>query len=119
MNKGLLVIINLMKTYNKLVRDRIPEIIAKDGSISKTRALDDQEYRQELLKKLKEEVLEVVEAKDDKKELAKEIGDVLEVLDYIMKTFEIDTDEVVAVKAERKQSRGGFDDRIFLEYTDS
>jgi len=108
-----------MKTYNKLVRDRIPEIIAKDGSISKTRALDDQEYRQELLKKLQEEALEVIEAKDDKKELTKEIGDVLEVIDYIIKAFEINKDEVMKIKAERRESRGGFDDRIFLEYTDS
>ena len=41
-----------MKIYNKLVRDKITDIIETDGRIAKYRILDDNEYRQELNKKL-------------------------------------------------------------------
>lgn len=50
-----------MKIYNKLVRDKITDIIEADGRIAKYRILDDNEYRQELNKKLQEEVREYIE----------------------------------------------------------
>ena len=50
-----------MKIYNKLVRDKITDIIETDGRIAKYRILDDNEYRQELNKKLQEEVKEYLE----------------------------------------------------------
>ena len=106
-----------MKIYNKLVRDRIPEIIAKSGSTAKTRILDDQEYQSALLEKLVEEALEVKGAEGNQKELMKEIGDVLEVIDAILLSFELSRQEINTVKAERKKSRGGFDGKIFLEST--
>ena len=46
----------MKKTYNKLIRDRIPEIIEKAGHESKVRVLDDDEYFTSLCKKLQEEV---------------------------------------------------------------
>ena len=52
-----------MKIYNKLVRDKIIDIIEADGRIAKYRILDDNEYRQELNKKLQEEL----NPSDDKK----------------------------------------------------
>lgn len=42
-----------MKIYNKLVRDKITDIIEADGRIAKYRILDDNEYRQELNKNYK------------------------------------------------------------------
>ena len=65
----------MKKVYNKLVRDRIPEIIEKDGASFKTSVLNDEDFKTELLKKLIEEAQEVVGAKDDNKELVKELGD--------------------------------------------
>lgn len=103
-----------MKIYNKLIRDRIPEIIEKDGKQAKTRFLNDEDYKQELLKKLVEETKEAVEA-EDKKELTKEIGDVIEVIDYLIETFQLDRGEIEKIKQERKESRGGFDKKLFLE----
>lgn len=108
-----------MKTlYNKLIRDRIPEIIGKDGTTFKTHVLDDDDFKVELLRKLVEEAKEVAGAKDDKKEIVKELGDILEIIDYIVKSFNLDVDEIEKVKSERKDSRGGFDKKLFLEYTD-
>lgn len=109
----------MKKVYNKLIRDRIPEIIEKDGAIFKTRVLDDDDFKTELLKKLLEEAQEVVGAKDDGKELVKELGDILEIIDYIAKSFDLEKSEIERVKAERKNSRGGFDKKLFLEYTDN
>lgn len=50
-----------MKVYNKLVRDRIPEIIKSEGRNVKIKILNDEEYRGELNKKLQEEVKEYIE----------------------------------------------------------
>lgn len=108
----------MRKTYHKLIRDRIPEIIEKDGATYKTRFLDEEEFKIELLKKLIEEAQEVMGAKDDHKELVKELGDVLEVIDYIIESFGLEKSEIEKVKSERKNSRGGFDKKLFLEYTD-
>lgn len=108
----------MKKIYNKLIRDRIPEIIEKDGATFKTRILNDEDYKTELLKKLIEEAQEVVGAKDDNKELVKELGDTLEVIDHLVKSFGLDKIEIEKVKAERKASRGGFDKKLLLEYTE-
>jgi len=105
-----------MEAHNKLIRDRIPEIIEHEGGGAKIRTLSDEEYKQELLIKLVEEAREALESKGDNKELTKEIGDVLEVIDYLIKVFGLDEKEIKRTKKERKQSRGGFDKKLFLEY---
>ncbi|SEQ65429.1 hypothetical protein SAMN05216362_1214 [Piscibacillus halophilus] len=58
-----------MPIYNKLVRDKIPEIIAKQGLNHDTRILNDQEYEKELKKKLTEEVNEYFESEDNSESL--------------------------------------------------
>lgn len=107
-----------MKTYNKLIRDRIPEIIEKDGKKAKVRILDDEEYKKKLLRKLIEEAAEALETNGSEKELSKEIGDVLEIIDYLIRVFNLNKDEIERIRQERKQSRGGFDKKIFLEYVE-
>lgn len=107
-----------METYNKLIRDRIPEIMEARGVKFKTSVLSQDDYKNELLNKLVEESREVQAAKTDRSELIKELGDVLEVIDYLIIAFGLDSEEIRAVKAERKESRGGFAEKIFLEYTE-
>ena len=104
--------------HQKLIRDRIPEIIENDGGIPKVRILTRSEYERELLFKLIEESIEAINARADKKELAKEIGDLLEIIDAVIEQFNIDEKELFRIKQERKKSRGGFSDRLFLEYVD-
>lgn len=50
------------KTYNKLVRDKIPDIIAADGRQYATEIMSDEEYLAALKQKLVEEAQEVLEA---------------------------------------------------------
>ena len=92
----------------------IPEIIARDGQKPKIRILDDEEYRAELKKKLFEEAKEVFEAKSNN-DLMKEIGDVEEVIDSIIKTYDLNRRDIDEMREKRKKIRGGFLKRIFLE----
>jgi predicted house-cleaning noncanonical NTP pyrophosphatase (MazG superfamily) len=104
-----------MITYNKLIRDKIPEIIENDGKKANLRILEDDEYKLELLKKIVEESKEVLEAKDSKQELIKEIGDLMEVLDSVIKEFNLNIEDIISLKEKRKEERGGFEKRLFLE----
>ena len=107
-----------MKTYNKLVRDRIPEIIEADGEKPTVRVLGESEYKTALLEKLVEEAREAVATNGDPKELAKEIGDVLEVVDAMVGAFGLDLSQIEEVKKKRREARGGFEKRLFLESTE-
>jgi predicted house-cleaning noncanonical NTP pyrophosphatase (MazG superfamily) len=102
--------------YNKLVRDRIPEIIALNGGLPVTHVLDGEGYRDALLAKLVEEAKEArdTEASD----LPGELADVLEVLRALASVAGLTWEDLVELAAEKSARRGGFDGRIFLEYVD-
>ena len=103
-------------TYNKLVRDRIPEIIEADGHHAVTRILDGQDYRAALLAKLVEEAREAQSASAD--ELPSELADVWEVLQALLSTLPMTWQELEALAASKRGKRGGFHRRIFLGYTE-
>jgi predicted house-cleaning noncanonical NTP pyrophosphatase (MazG superfamily) len=105
----------MKKVYNKLVRDKILEIIKKDKAKPKIRILEQDEYINELFKKLEEEVEECNKVRGDKRELIKEIGDIHEVLEAIIKNYELDELEIQKLKQARREKRGGFTKRIYLE----
>jgi predicted house-cleaning noncanonical NTP pyrophosphatase (MazG superfamily) len=65
-----------------------------------------------------EEAREVEAASGNLKELVKEIGDVQEVIDAVIDCFGLDDDEIKKLKEKRKSERGGFEKKIFLEYTE-
>ena len=104
------------KIYNKLVRDKIPEIIENDGEIVFTHVLSDAEYRLELYKKLNEECMEVATSTSTKETL-EELADVLEVLRSIAELEGSQFDDVIQIADRKKLNRGGFQKRIFLEKT--
>ena len=104
------------QTFNKLVRDNIPNIIEQDNRAYATRILSDAEYEEALRVKVQEEALEVAEASPD--ELTKELADLLEVTQALMALHGITMDDVIAKQAERKDSRGAFGSRIMLLWAD-
>lgn len=103
--------------HNKLVRDRIPEIIEKDNKTCKVRVLDDFEYLECLKSKLLEEGNEVKNA-NSRIEIIKEIADVLEVLDAIKACYAITDDEIMDIKNKKATSNGAFNKKLFLEYVE-
>ena len=104
------------QTFNKLVRDNIPNIIEQDNRAYATRILSDAEYEEALRVKVQEEAREVAAASPD--ELTKELADLLEVTQALMALHDITMDDVIAKQAERKDSRGAFDSRIMLLWAD-
>ncbi len=104
------------KVFNKLVRDNIPNIIKGNNETPITRILNDEEYKIELLKKLKEECNEVIEAKNTK-DVLEELADTYEVLKAIATLLNSSIDQVANIANEKAIKRGAFNDRIFLERT--
>jgi predicted house-cleaning noncanonical NTP pyrophosphatase (MazG superfamily) len=101
-----------MKIYNKLVRDKIPEIIAADGKKFVTRILDEEEHLQELVKKLAEEYEEF------KKDISlEELADLQEVILALADQI-ASREELEKVRAHKAKARGGFKNRIYLESTE-
>jgi predicted house-cleaning noncanonical NTP pyrophosphatase (MazG superfamily) len=97
-----------MTRYEKLVRDRIPEILDAKGVSYEKRIADDKEYRIELLKKLVEEAHEFEQAGD-----IEELADVLEVVDALRELPEYA--EVASVQSKKREARGGFAKRFILK----
>ena len=102
--------------YHKLVRDGIPRIIKTGGGQPVTRVLDQAGYLAALRAKLMEEAEEAQAAPD--KQLRSELADVLEVLQALAAAHGMSWEDVVAEAARKRDERGGFDQRIFLEYVD-
>ncbi len=101
-----------MKIYNKLVRDNIPDIILKDNELPCTRILDNKEYIEALNKKLTEEVNEYLE-----NENINEMVDILEVIRAICDYKNIRFEDIEKKRIEKREKRGGFEKKIFLEKT--
>jgi predicted house-cleaning noncanonical NTP pyrophosphatase (MazG superfamily) len=59
-----------------------------------------------------------LETEGDREKLTKEVGDVLGIIDYLVKVFDLDKGEIEKARKERKKSRGGFDKKLFLEYVE-
>ena len=95
--------------FNKLVRDRIPEIIFNSGLRPITRTLDEAEYVSCLEKKLDEEVSEYHESKE-----MEELADVLEVVYALCEAGGHDVDELHSIYQRKHEERGGFSKRVFL-----
>ena len=101
-----------MKIYNKLVRDRIPEIIASDnGKTCSTRTMQPVEYLKALNKKLQEELQEYLESGE-----VEELADLEEVLRAILDVKDVSYDDFESIRIKKANERGAFKKRIFLEY---
>jgi len=94
----------------KLVRDKIPELISKDGRQPHTHIADDAEYWTALKDKLTEEVREFLQS-DSPEELA----DILEVVHAICDFKGLDFDELERLRIKKASERGGFGQRIILD----
>ncbi|WP_299091483.1 nucleoside triphosphate pyrophosphohydrolase [uncultured Metabacillus sp.] len=102
-----------MPVYNKLVRDKIPEIIEKTGKKYKTKILSNEEYIKELHAKGFEELKEYVEAKDKESSL-EELADVLEIIHALAEFHGSSINEIEEIRRNKADARGGFREKIYL-----
>lgn len=98
-----------MRVYNKLVRDRIPELMEAQGKHPVIQVLEDTDYTKYLEAKLDEEVSEYHQDKN-----LEELADILEVVYALAENLGASREELLAVYEEKHQARGGFKEKFFL-----
>ena len=102
--------------YNKLVRDAIPAIIEHQGKTCSTSNLSEAAYQLALREKLLEEAGEAKDAPLD--QLKEELADLYELLDALASVYGWTETEVRQIQMEKRQTRGGFVQRVFLEWVE-
>ena len=102
-----------MKVYNKLVRDKIPDIIKSNGETANCRVLNNDEYLKELNTKIKEEVFEYLESGQ-----IEELADIEEVIRAILDAKMVSYEHFEKIRLNKVQKRGAFKNKIFLETTE-
>ena len=100
----------MIKTYNKLVRDRIPEIIEAAGKTCVTKILSDEDYLRMVDAKLDEELAEY-----HKDQNIEELADLMEVIHAAAIARGYTLEELEQVRAEKAEKRGGFAKKILLK----
>ena len=104
----------------KLVRDKVVQKCLDDEDVLHTeyRELNKQEFRRELLRKVHEEADEIPLDDNQRGESLKELADLQEVVDALRQDFSFSIEQVQEEMARKKQDKGGFDKRHYIEYND-
>jgi len=96
--------------YDKLIRDKIPEIIENAGKEYEIYRADEQEYIEKLLLKVEEELAEF---KEDPS--IAEMADLFEVLDAVIDHYKFDKQEIKDYQEKKRKERGGFKRKLILD----
>ncbi len=103
--------------YRKLVRDRIPEIVAARGLRCRTRTLSPAAYARALREKVLEEARELLEARG-RDAVLNELADLRELLDSLRRLLGVGPDAFERLVRRKRLARGGFRKRLLLDYTE-
>ena len=95
--------------YNKLVRDKIPEIIDASCKTCRTEVLSDDEYLKMLDAKLDEELAEYHEDQN-----IEELADLMEVIYAAAEARGYSVEELEAVRLAKVEKRGTFKEKTLL-----
>ena len=100
---------------DKLIRDQMPDILRAQGITVFERVMETDEYLKRLKDKLLKETHEFIAANtvEDKTE---ELADILEVLHCLIATEGFTFEQVEAARLAKKQTKGGFEKRIYNAY---
>ena len=107
----------MIEKYNKLIRDRILEIIEADGEKPYFRILNKKEYLKEIKRKILEETKELIKAKN-KKEIINEIVDIQELIDVLISELGLTKLNIQKHQKIKNKKRGGFEKKLFLIKTE-
>ena len=100
----------MLKKYDKLIRDKIPEIIEAQGKTCVTEVLSQEEYLQKLDEKLCEELAEYQQSKE-----LEELADLLEVMEAAVAARGHTWEELLVIRDQKRQARGGFQKCLLLK----
>jgi predicted house-cleaning noncanonical NTP pyrophosphatase (MazG superfamily) len=99
--------------FAKLVRDNIVDAIVSKGNTPKWRTLSDQEYIDELKKKLVEESAELVGASNE--EVVTELADIQEIMDNLLEVLTVSKGELIAAQNQKNDKNGSFKKRLYID----
>ncbi len=102
-----------MPIYNKLVRDRIPEIIEATNKKYTMKVLDSCEHEIEIKSKLVEELQEYQETKNNN-DAIEELADLLELIYAVLPLHGSSMEELEKIRFEKREKRGGFEKGLYL-----
>lgn len=98
-----------MKIYNKLVRDKIPQVIERSSKKCEVEIVSKEEHYLRLKEKLKEEVEEFLEAEN-----IEELADIYEVIAALASFVGNGESELKEVREKKRDDRGGFSEGVLL-----
>lgn len=99
----------MRRSYNKLVRDKMPQLIKESGRDCSYRNMNDREYYEALLDKVVEEIEEYRLSGNEE-----ELADVYEVLDCLVQLKEYEPMHIDYLRLIRREARGSYQDRVLL-----
>ncbi len=99
-----------MQCKPKLIRDKIPERIQKDGQIPSTHTANQEEYAFRLKEKLQEEVMEYLESENPE-----ELADIVEVIHALAETQNLSAEDLEKIRQKKAQEKGIFKKKIILD----
>ena len=103
----------MKKVYNKLVRDKVIDVIINNKETPVYKTLDDPEFKKHLIEKLQEETKEVLYAETDDA-LLEELAEVLEIV-FAIADINEKREELLNIMKKKRTDRGSYKKRIFLE----
>lgn len=102
--------------YNKLCRDKVPEIIEAKGFACEVREVDHDEYRREIIRKVFEEA-SGVSNHTDRESLMKELADLLITINAVKREFGISDAEVTEAMTKSLVDKGGYEKRLYISWS--
>ncbi len=102
--------------YNKLCRDKIPEIIKSKGFDCHVRVVDHDEYKREIVRKVFEEA-SGVRNNSGHEDMVAELADLLITIDAVKKEFGVSDLEVSAAIQKSLEEKGAYDERLYLSWS--
>ena len=106
----------MIKTYNKLVRDKIPSIIEASGKKCNFEIMDDEEYMNKLVEKLHEELgkFEIQFNAMNDEQAIKELADLSDVIMALVSSIGVTNEAFERIRNAKSTFNGGFDNKILL-----